>query len=77
MSSVKACKRKQGYSKKEAEELCALRNAKNGRGGLTYKCPNCGWWHLAKYKNPEQYKEDREFSVQFRAKLGLPPRRNP
>lgn len=45
---AKACKRKQAYSKKEAEERVILKYARTGRGGYAYHCNACGWWHITK-----------------------------
>lgn len=44
----RACRRKEAFSKKEAEEIAILRNAQKGRGGYAYHCASCGWWHITK-----------------------------
>jgi hypothetical protein len=45
------CRRKEAFSKKEAEEFAILRNAQKGRSGSIYKCTWCGWWHITKGEN--------------------------
>lgn len=50
-NSAKACKRKQAYSKKEAEEVLVLRLLKRKHeGGGIYLCEHCGWWHVSKQR---------------------------
>lgn len=73
MSKWHSCLKKQRFLKKEAEEMVVKRYfQKNGRGGKAYECENCGWWHLTRARFPG----DKEWSNEFRAKLGLAPKSN-
>lgn len=44
------CRLKEAFSKKEAEEICQLRNLTRHRAGSIYLCDECGWWHLTRGK---------------------------
>lgn len=46
--SKNACRRKEAYTKREAEEKLIIKYAQKGRGGYAYPCGHCGWWHITK-----------------------------
>lgn len=63
------CGRKACYNKREAQERVVLKLANTGRGGYTYSCDRCGWWHITRGLTDE----DKQWSKDFRAKRGLKP----
>lgn len=48
------CKRKEAFSKTEANEMLVKRYATKGYAGQTYLFEVCGWWHLTKKLNEGQ-----------------------